>query len=115
MTTVRESWLCQILLPVQDNDGRPFPDSVWEEVKGRLVSEFGGITVYRRSPAEGVWAPHGRAAAAEDVFVIEVMTPAFDQKWWGDCQSALQVRLAQEHVVVRAIKLTELLPNHTAR
>jgi hypothetical protein len=37
-------YLVQILLPVYDNDGRPFPASSYADVRRELTERFGGLT-----------------------------------------------------------------------
>lgn len=100
----------QILLPLRDNDGRAFAQTTWEGLKRRLVDAFGGVTAYQRAPAQGVWAPDAHRQAAEDVFVVEVMTEAFDATWWEGLQQDLETALQQETVVVRAIRIAEVNP-----
>lgn len=105
---MRDSCLIQLLLPVTDNQGRRFPDRMWEALKEKLVERFGGVTAFHRAPAEGVWAPSPERRTAEDVFVVEVMSETFDETWWSRLQTDLESSLAQEHVVVRVISLREL-------
>jgi hypothetical protein len=47
--------LIQILLPLYDNDGRPFPQYEYEYVRDELKELVGGITTYDRSPVKGLW------------------------------------------------------------
>lgn len=114
MTSV-DAWLVQVLLPLRDNRGRTFPQATWDGLKRRLVDAFGGVTAYQRAPAEGVWAPEAQKQAAEDVFVVEVMTEAFDARWWEALQQDLERTLQQEQVVVRAIRIAEVNPVRARR
>jgi hypothetical protein len=100
--------LVQLVLPVRDNAGKEFPGKVWEELKTRLAGKFGGVTAFRRAPAEGVWAPADERRTAEDVFIVEVMTPALDKAWWAALQIELERTLRQDHVIIRAIPVTEI-------
>ena len=45
-----------VIVPVRDNDGRPFPASVWLELEDRL-RRFGGFT---RDRVLGEWVEQGR-------------------------------------------------------
>ena len=47
--------LIQIFLPLRDNGGTAFSFQQFEQVKERLVKEFGGVTAFVNSPGEGVW------------------------------------------------------------
>ena len=111
--TLLESSLVQILLPLRDNSGRKFRDDVWEQLKGKLVEQFGGLTAYTRAPAEGVWAPSPDKETAEDIFVVEVMCRPFDEGWWEALQAELESTLRQERVVIRVLALKEL--SHSPR
>jgi len=55
MTLNRHMELIQIFLPLRDNAGKAFPFGQFDQVKERLVKEFGGVTAYLNSPGEGVW------------------------------------------------------------
>ena len=57
--------LIQILLPLYDNDGIPFPQRQYLEVRDELTERFGGVTGYLRSPAEGLWRRSYREELAE--------------------------------------------------
>ncbi len=47
--------LVQILLPLADNRGRPFPAAMLGDVRRELTERFGGLTAFTRAPAEGFW------------------------------------------------------------
>jgi hypothetical protein len=45
-----------IFLPLTDNAGNPFPDALFDEVEGRLIDRFGGLTTQQREfPFRGTW------------------------------------------------------------
>lgn len=46
----------QILLPLSDNQGHGFSGSDYTCVRSELTKQFGGLTAFTRSPAEGLWA-----------------------------------------------------------
>jgi hypothetical protein len=95
-------YLVQILLPTGYNDGTPIADEAIEAVKDQLVSQFGGVTAFTRSPAKGVWAPQGGTEVHDDVVVVEVMTDALDESWWREFREQLERNLKQQSIVVRA-------------
>jgi hypothetical protein len=43
--------LVEILLPLNDNSGRPFRTEKYAEVREHLTERFGGLTAFSRSPA----------------------------------------------------------------
>jgi hypothetical protein len=94
--------LIQLLLPLTDNDGRPFPDAVLEAVKKKLVDRFGGVTAYGRAPAEGVWSRGPRERQHDDLVIVEVMAPEIDEAWWAAFKEKLETELGQEEIVIRA-------------
>ena len=49
-------YLIQILLPLYDNNKQAFDKSLFDKVRDDLKNVFGGITLYRNSPAEGAWS-----------------------------------------------------------
>lgn len=99
--------LIQILLPVRDNDGRPFGPHPFEEIAFTLSKKFGGFTGYTRAPAEGRWETSGKTQH-DDVLVVEVMIDTLDRAWWTDFRRHLETTFRQSKVIVRAQK-TELL------
>ena len=94
-------WLVTLLLPLFDNDGSPFGDDAFSEVRRELTERFGGLTAYTRAPAEGVWRDAGRTQR-DEVVVLEVMADDLDRPWWAAYRSELEARFRQEVIVVRA-------------
>lgn len=64
----RTGWLIEILLPLAYNDGAPIPDELLDSVRGDLVAQFGGLTAFNRSPAEGIWVSNDAPRRDEIVF-----------------------------------------------
>ena len=93
--------LIQILLPVRDNEGKPFGPHPFEEVAWTLSKTFGGITAYNRAPAEGRWETGGKTQH-DDVLVVEVMVETLDRPWWRDFRTGLEATFRQTQIVVRA-------------
>ena len=94
--------LVQLLIPVYDNGGRPFPASHYAELRAELTSQFGGMTAYTRSPAQGIWATDGAPAQRDDIVVYEVMAEVLGREWWIDYRRRLERRFAQDELVIRA-------------
>ena len=106
---LQQSFLMQLVLPTHNNAGEAFADQIWEDLKTRLVDKFGGVTAFRRSPAQGVWSPTPDRRASEDVFMVEVMTDALDVAWWAALQQEFEASLDQEHIIIRAIQVAEIV------
>jgi hypothetical protein len=99
--------LVQILLPLADSDGQPFPRSDYARVRGELSDRFGGITSYSRAPAEGVWKEGGETSR-DDVVVFEVMAEDLDRPWWRTYRADLESRFRQDAIAARAVPIEML-------
>ena len=71
--------LVQILLPLYDNQGEPFPQREYAQVRDELTERFGGITTFVRSPAEGLWKETPTTTVRDDIVIYEVMTERLDR------------------------------------
>ena len=100
--------LIQILLPLYDNDGRRFGADAFDRVRNELAERFGGVTAFRRAPAEGLWKDEGGAVARDELAIFEVMAEALDRAWWAGYRAELERRFQQEKMVVRATEFEKL-------
>jgi len=100
-------YLVQILLPVRDNEGTPFPDGVLQRLQTELTDRFGGVTAYYRAPAKGIWRHNGQHQT-DDIVVIEVMTDVLDRAWWQAFRAQLEILLRQQVVVMRAQEFQDI-------
>ena len=100
-------YLVELLLPLYDNEGRAFGAEALNRVRDELAERFGGVTTFRRSPAEGVWEEGGEVAR-DQVVVFEVMADALERAWWAEYRAELERRFRQEKLVVRATEFEEL-------
>lgn len=101
------AYLIQLLLPLRDNQGDPFPPGMHGRVKNELKEKFGGVTAYNRSAAEGQWKTD-QQEIHDELIVYEVMTPEVDSSWWTGYRSDLENRFKQEEVVIRALTIQRL-------
>jgi hypothetical protein len=97
-------YLIQILLPLNDNQGKRLPFALHRDTMRELTRRFRGLTAYTRAPAEGVWKPRS-GTKHDEIVVYEVMAPRLERKWWKAYRRALEKRFRQESVVVRAQEL----------
>lgn len=93
--------LVQLLLPLYDNGGAPFPAASFAALRAELTERFGGLTAYSRAPAVGVWEDAGERRR-DDIVVYEVMVERLDREWWAGLRARLEHEFAQEELVVRA-------------
>lgn len=94
--------LVQILLPLNDNDGRALAKDLFEQVARELTDRFGGVTAYTRAPADGRWREAGQATSADEVVVVEVMVATLDEVWWSSYRASLESAFRQKQIIVRA-------------
>jgi hypothetical protein len=100
-------FLVELLLPLYDNEGRRFGAGEFDRVRDELAEQFGGVTAFRRAPAEGVWKEGGEVSR-DRVVIFEVMADALDRAWWREYRAQLESRFRQEKLVVRATEFEEL-------
>jgi hypothetical protein len=99
--------LVEIFLPLYDNEGRRFGWGEFDRVSEELAARFGGVTAFRRSPAEGVWREGGEESR-DRLVIFEVMTDGLERAWWRQYREKLEGRFRQEKIVVRATEFDEL-------
>jgi len=94
-------YLVHILLPLNDNDGRPHGRELFRTVSAELTQRFGGLTAHTRAPAEGLWEDDGEAER-DEIVIYEVMAEDLDAGWWSEYRESLEARFRQKRVVVRS-------------
>jgi hypothetical protein len=99
--------LIQILLPLADNDGMPFPETLLRTLQGELMARFGGLTAFSRAPAKGIWRQGGEKQQ-DDIVIVEVMADTLDHGWWRDFRRRWEKILRQELLVIRAQDMEQL-------
>ena len=100
--------LVQILLPLYDNVQDPQPPDQFRRVRKELTERFGGLTVYTRAPAEGMWKLNDNETTRDDIVIFEVMANQLDPTWWREYRHELEARFRQEVILIRA-QQTQLL------
>lgn len=95
-------YLIEILLPLYDNEGRPFDAAEFDRVRNELANRFGGVTAFRRAPAEGVWKESGGEVSRDRIVIFEVMADSLERDWWDGFRRELERRFAQDEIIVRA-------------
>jgi hypothetical protein len=92
--------LVQLLLPLYDNEGKPFGEASFGKVRQELAERFGGLTAYTRAPAQGLWKDAG-ATKRDDIVVFEVMVKDLDVAWWRAYRAVLEKAFRQDEIVIR--------------
>lgn len=101
-------YLIQVLLPLNDAAGRRFEVARHHQVSRELTERYGGLTVYSRSPAHGMWEPQPGQTMHDEVVVYEVMVEKLDTRWWGAYRRLLERRFFQDELVIRAHAIERL-------
>jgi hypothetical protein len=100
--------LVQILPPLYDNAQNPQPPEQFRRVQQELTERFGGLTVYTRAPAEGMWKLNDNHTSRDDIVIFELMANQLDPTWWRNYRHELEARFPQEVILIRA-QQTQLL------
>lgn len=93
--------LFQILLPLADNEGAPFPPGLYRDLAAELTERFGGLTAFTQAPAQGRWKTEDQQVASDDIVIFEVMSEAFDRPYWRTLRARLERDFRQERVIIR--------------
>jgi hypothetical protein len=102
-------FLIQLLIPLTDNDGKPFPPSSFAALRDELSTAFGGLTAYTRSPAVGLWrTDDAEPPQRDDIIVYEVLVDVIDREWWAAYRKELERRFAQDELMIRAHSVDRL-------
>ena len=96
-------FVVQILLPLYDNHGNRFEADDYVAVRTELTRQFGGLTAYSRSPAEGMWETDA-GVKKDEIIVFEVMVDELKPDWWGPYRKELETRFRQETVLIRVLE-----------
>jgi hypothetical protein len=101
-------FLIQMLLPTRDPTAEGVAAGKLRQTRAEIVSYFGGITAYVRSPAAGAWTSAEGNLEEDDVVMIEILAETFDREWWRHYVEVLKQRFAQESIHVRATPVETL-------
>lgn len=99
--------LVEILLPTADNEGVPFPRDLFVALRSELTEQFGGVTVFARSPAQGFW-DDGEQVARDEIVIFEVMCETLDETWWAATRCNLERIFRQDAIIIRSHPVTRL-------
>jgi hypothetical protein len=92
-------WEATVYLPLADNLGQSFAETVWQEALERLVTPFGGATL--GPPQEGCWVDARQRVCREPVRPVVV---SFAPERLGEFRRAVHAvgqHLGQEAMYVR--------------
>lgn len=100
--------LIQIFLPLYDNTKQLFPKSLYDELRNKLKDRFGGVTLYRNTPAEGLWKDETGKTNHDELIIAEVMTSELDEEWWKQFKQNLEQVFKQDEILIRVLLFEKL-------
>jgi hypothetical protein len=100
-------YLIEMLLPLRDNEGQPFPPKPYQRIRHELTERFGGVTVFNRAPATGE-SRDGGSVVRDEITVFEVMVDEVDRGWWKQYRENLESVFDQDEIVVRSVAIDKL-------
>jgi hypothetical protein len=84
--------LMQIFIPLGDNQGRQFDAMRFGSIRQELLQEFGGVTIYPRAPADGLWRTTGDKTREDRIVIYEVMASILNKDWWSAFRIRQEIR-----------------------
>jgi inorganic pyrophosphatase len=98
--------LIQVYLPNNQPDGKPFPADMFQKVKRELTEKFGGLTMYTRAPAKGMWKEDDQHMVSDDILIYEIMASELDLEFWKSYKTRLQKQFKQEELLIRCSSIS---------
>jgi hypothetical protein len=95
-----------VLIPIKDNQGRPFGRSAWEELEARLL-QFGGFT--GPTEVEGVWRSGERTFRDTNAQYIVSLTSWTQLPDWLGIVHWARERFRQEAIYVKVAGIPEII------
>lgn len=103
--SMQQTRMIQLYLPLYDPEGKAFPASAYEGIKKELTEKFGGLTMYTRSPAEGLWKENTQKTIKDDILIYEVIARELDQDFWPAYKNKLKKKFNQEELLIRCASI----------
>jgi hypothetical protein len=98
--------LIQILLPLFDEKGENFPGSLYSGIKKELTEKFGGLTIYTRAPATGLWKENEKKITRDEIVIYEIVSDDIDERYWKNYKLFLQKEFRQDEVMIRCSEIS---------
>jgi len=98
--------LIQLYLPLYDADGNSFDPDIYQQTKATLTEKFGGLTMYSRSPAKGLWKEDEQSTVKDDIVIYEVIAETLDRPFWTNYKNELKNKFKQDELLIRCSSIT---------
>lgn len=93
--------LMQIFVPTTDQEGGRFERQYFEDLRKELTDRFGGVTIYARSPAKGIWKPDPGLEETDNMIIYEVLVQELDTRYWAELKYQLEDTFQQKEIMMR--------------
>jgi inorganic pyrophosphatase len=93
--------LIQIFIPTADQEGSSFPPQHFDDLKKELTDQFGGVTIYARSPAKGIWKPDSGSEETDNMVIYEILVQEMNTTYWAELKSRLEDTFQQKEIMMR--------------
>jgi hypothetical protein len=104
-TSLRPTVSLDLLVPLADNEGVPFPDSLFAAFEHRVVALAGGIT--RRGDVEGIWrTPNGTMQRERSRSYVTTVDAAVVERVASDLDVLLRTTFRQIASFIQATPTT---------
>ena len=91
-----------------DNNKQRFDKIFYNDIRNQLKEKFGGVTIYRNTPAEGLWKDETGRTNFDDLVIAEVMIATVNEEWWQQFRQQLEQIFDQEEILIRSITFEKL-------
>lgn len=98
----------EIFIPLQDQDGKDFPEKYYNALRKLLLEKFGGVTVYHRSPVTGIWDSSDSGVDKDKLVIFEVMAVTGDDEFWNKLKRDLEKQFQQSEILIRSARINTL-------
>jgi inorganic pyrophosphatase len=99
--------LVQLFIPLKDQKGDPFPGELFLNLNRELVKQFGGVTIYSRSPVTGIWK-NDQTTTHDELLVYEVLTVMNNDNYWQELKAKLEKLFAQDEILIQMSKIRKI-------
>ena len=106
-TAVKDT-LVQLFVPLYDQAGKAFPENYYTKLTARLKEKFGGVTIYSRSPATGLWKQEGAKTVQDKLLIYEILSSTIDNSYWQELKVQLEKQFNQDELLVLLTKIRKL-------
>ncbi|MCE7063493.1 hypothetical protein [Dyadobacter sp. CY343] len=96
--------LIQVFIPIYDQAGSRFEQRFFDQLKEKLTGRFGGVTIYQRAPATGLWK-EGNEAVHDEMVIYEVMAQELDLDFWKSYKADLEMQFQQQQILIRSSEI----------